>query len=71
MRWPKDVERVTGQKVRLIGTKVYVYQWNTGKKKTFLVEKLGLPCNDNNTWTIPGKGDEAMKLAIEKARSLA
>ena len=70
MRWPKEFERVSGQKVRLIGTDVYIYQWNTGKKKNFLVEKLGLPIYEQSTWTIPGKGDEAMKLAIEKAKSL-
>lgn len=70
MRWPKEFERVSGQKVRLIGTNVYIYQWNTGKKKNFLVEKLGLSIYEQNTWTIPGKGDEAMKLAIEKAKSL-
>lgn len=70
MRWPKEFERVSGQKVRLIGTDVYIYQWNTGKKKNFLVEKLGLSIYEQSTWTIPGKGDEAMKLAIEKAKSL-
>lgn len=70
MRWSKEFERVSGQKVRLIGTDVYIYQWNTGKKKNFLVEKLGLSIYEQNTWTIPGKGDEAMKLAIEKAKSL-
>lgn len=70
MRWPKEFQRVSGQKVRLIGTDVYIYQWNTGKKKNFLVEKLGLSIYEQSTWTIPGKGDEAMKLAIEKAKSL-
>ena len=70
MRWPKEFQRVSGQKVRLIGTDVYIYQWNTGKKKNFLVEKLGLSVYQQSTWTIPGKGDEAMKLAIEKAKSL-
>lgn len=70
MRWPKEFQRVSGQKVRLIGTDVYIYQWNTGKKKNFLVEKLGLSIYEQDTWTIPGKGDEAMKLAIEKAKSL-
>ena len=71
MRWPKDFERVSGQKVRLAGTKIYIYQWNTGKNKSFLVEYIGLPAHQQNTWTIPGKGDEAMRAAIEKARSLA
>lgn len=71
MRWPKDFERVSGQKVRLTGTKVYIYQWNTGKNKNFLVEHIGLPSHQQNTWTIPGKGNEAMQAAIEKARSLA
>lgn len=71
MRWPKEFERVTGQKVRLSGTKIYIYQWNTGKNKNFMVEKIGLPIHQQNTWMIPGKGDEAMKAAIEKAKSLA
>ncbi len=33
MKWPKEFERVSGQKVRLTGTKIYIYQWNTGKNK--------------------------------------
>lgn len=70
MRWPEEFERVSGQKVRLIGTQIYIYQWNSGKKKNFLVEKLGLTIHQQSTWTIPGKGDEAMKAAIEKAKSL-
>lgn len=70
MRWPKEFERVSGQKVRLTGTKIYIYQWNTGKNKNFMVEHVGLSVNQQNTWTIPGKGDEAMKTAIEKAKSL-
>lgn len=53
MRWPKEFERVSGQKVRLIGTKIYIYQWNTGKNKNFIVEKIGLPIHQQNTWTIP------------------
>ena len=71
MRWPKEFERITGQKVRLIGTKIYIYQWNNGKNKNFMIEKIGLPIHQQNTWTIPGKGDEAMRAAIEKAKSLA
>ena len=71
MRWPKEFERVSGQKVRLAGTKIYIYQWNTGKNKNFMVEQLGLSIHQQDTWTIPGKGDEAMKAAIEKAKSLA
>lgn len=71
MRWPKEFNRVSGQKVNLSGTKIFIYQWNTGKNKNFMVECLGLPLRQKNTWTIPGKGDEAMKLAIEKAKSLA
>lgn len=71
MRWPKEFERVTAQKVRLKGTDVFVYQWNTGKKKNFMIEKIGLSVYQQNTFTIPGKGDEAMILAIEKAKSLA
>lgn len=69
MRWPKEFERVSGQKVKLIGTKIYIYQWNAGKKN-FMVEHVGLSVHQQNTWTIPGKGDEAMKAAIEKAKSL-
>ena len=70
MRWPKEFERVSGQKVRLTGTKIYIYQWNTGKNKNFMIEQLGLSVHQQNTWTIPGKGDDAMKTAIEKAKSL-
>lgn len=71
MRWPKEFERISGQKVRLIGTKIYIYQWNTGKNKNFMIEKTGVSVHKQNTWTIPGKGDEAMKLAIETAKSLS
>lgn len=71
MRWPKEFERVAAQKVRLKGTNVFIYQWNTGRKKNFLVEKIGLSVYQQNTWSIPGYGNEAMKLAIEKAKSLA
>lgn len=71
MRWPKEFERVSGQKVKLSGTNVYIYQWNSGKNKNFMVEKLGLSVYEQDTWTIPGKGDEAMLSAIEKAKSLA
>ncbi len=70
MRWPKEFERVSGQKVRLIGTKIYIYQWNTGKNKNFMVEHVGLSIHQQSTWTITGKGDEAMTAAIEKAKSL-
>ena len=35
-----------------------------------MVEKCGLSPFEQNTWTIPGKGDDAMKAAIEKAKSL-
>lgn len=70
MRWPKEFERVSGQKVKLVRTKIYIYQWNTGKNKNFMVEKCGLSPFEQNTWTIPGKGDDAMKAAIEKAKSL-
>lgn len=71
MKWPKEFERVTGQKVRLIGTGIYIYQWNTGKKKNFLIEDLSRPVYQKNTWTIPGKGDLAMAAAIDKAKELA
>lgn len=71
MRWPEEFERITAQKVRLKGTGVFIYQWNKGKKKNFMVEKIGLPIYKQNTWNIPGYGDEAMKTAIEKAKSLA
>lgn len=71
MRWPKEFKRVSGQKVNLSGTKIYIYQWNAGKNKNFMVEHVGLSIHQQSTWIIPGKGDEAMKLAIEKARNLA
>lgn len=70
MRWPKEFERISGQKVKLAGTKIYIYQWNTGKNKNFLVEDCGRATHLANTWTIPGKGDEAMIAAIEKAHKL-
>ena len=67
MRFPRDFER-DGNRYFLKGTNVTVLQWNTGKNKNFMVEK-----RDNRTppVTIPGKGDEAMKKAIETAYSLA
>lgn len=71
MRWPKEFERVTAQTVRLKGTNVFIHQWNTGKKKNFMVEKTGLSIYQQNTWNIKGYGNEAMKLAIKKAKSLA
>lgn len=71
MRWPKEFIRVNGQKVKLDGTRIYIYQWNAGKNKNFMVEQCGLPVNCQNTWTIPGKGDDAMKAAIAKAKSLS
>ena len=71
MRWPKDFVRVSGQTVRLADSKVYIRQWNSGKNKNFVVEKIGLPVWQQSTWTITGKGDEAMELAICKARELA
>lgn len=70
MRWPKEFERISGQKVRLAGTKIYIYQWNTGKNKNFLVEDCSRSIHQVNTWTIPGKGDEAMMAAIAKAQKL-
>lgn len=70
MRWPKEFERISGQKVKLAGTKIFIYQWNTGRNKNFLVEDCGRSIHQANTWTIPGKGDEAMMAAIEKARKL-
>lgn len=71
MRWPKDFVRISGQTVRFGDSKVYVHQWNSGKNKNFVVEKRGLPTWQQNTWTIPGKGDEAMERAICKAIELA
>lgn len=70
MRWPKDFERDSGQTVRLIGTKIYIYQWNTGKNKNFLVENRGAKMYEQHDYTIPGKGDEAMQKAIELARNI-
>ena len=71
MRWPKEFVRVSGHTVRFGDSKVYIHQWNTGKNKNFVVEKIGLPAWQQNTWTIPGKGDEAMERAIRKAIELA
>ena len=71
MRWPKDFVRVSGQTVRFANSKVYIHQYNSGKNKNFVVEKRGLPAWQQNTWTIAGKGDEAMERAICKARELA
>lgn len=71
MRWPKDFVRISGQTVRFRDSKVYVHQWNSGKNKNFVVEKRGLATWQQNTWTISGKGDEAMERAICKAMELA
>lgn len=70
MRFPKDFIRVSGQKVRLGDSKVYIYQYNSGKNKNFMIEVLGRKPWEQSTFTIPGKGDEAMVKAIEMAYSL-
>lgn len=60
-----------GNHYNLVGTKINVYQWNSGAKANFLVEKIGLPPWEQNTWTISGTGQEARDRAIAKAFELA
>ena len=59
-----------GNHYNLVGTKINVYQWNSGTNATFMVEKLGVPVGQQNTWSIDGKGAEARDKAIAKAFEL-
>ena len=70
MRWTKEFTRVCGQKVVLNETRIYIYQWNTGKQKNFMVEDLDAKIGEKHIYTIPGKGDEAMQAAIELAKKI-
>ena len=65
-----DKVRVVEMPDRTVGTKVNVYQWNSGANATFMVEKLGVPVGQQNTWSIDGKGTEARDKAIAKAFEL-
>ena len=55
-----------GNHYNLVGTRINVYQWNTGAKANFLVEKLG-----EGTYTVHGKGAAARDAAIKMAFDLA
>ncbi|MDO4649363.1 MAG: hypothetical protein Q4B26_12005 [Eubacteriales bacterium] len=67
MRYPKDFGGWNGNKRYLTGYPVCILQWGSGKTKTFAVEVLGLSVHQNNYFPIPGKGDEALQKAIDKA----
>jgi len=71
MRWPKEFTHRSGNAYYLHRdgekAKVAIYQWNSGKNKNFRVERFVKPFIDV---VIPGKGDAAMKAAIEKAYEL-
>lgn len=72
MRWSKEFENYgSGNKHYLKGSKnlVVIIQWNTGKNKNFVVE-YGFN-HKHHIVSIPGKGDEAMKKAIELAYKVA
>ena len=60
-----------GNHYALVGTKVRVYQWNSGANANFMVELLGTKPWEQNTWTIDGKGSQARDRAIQKAMELA
>lgn len=68
MRYPKEFEYTGENRRKLTGAPVVVIQWNTGAKKNFCVERYKKPIR---LITIPGKGDEVMKKAIEKAYELS
>lgn len=55
-----------GNHYNLVGTRINVYQWNTGAKANFLVEELG-----KGTHTVHGKGAAARDAAIKMAFDLA
>ena len=61
----------SGNHFNLVGTKVRVYQWNSGKNANFMIEILGKRPFEKNTITVPGKGQEAREKAIIMAHKLA
>ena len=44
-----------GNHYALVGTKVRVYQWNSGANANFMVELLGTKPWEQNTWTMMAK----------------
>lgn len=60
-----------GNHYNLVGTGVNVYYWNSGKNSNYMVEIIGIPVNQQNTFTIPGKGETARDKAIETAFNFA
>lgn len=60
-QWKKE-----GNAYRLVGTKIKVYQWNTGAKANFLIEESG-----KGTHTVHGKGAEARDRAISMEYQMA
>ncbi len=67
MRFPKDFGGWEGNHRYLTGYPICILQWGSGKGKTFAVEVLGLSAYQQNYFPIPGRGDEAMKAAIQMA----
>lgn len=69
MRFPKEFKRNGNHYYLTTSDKcVYILQWNSGQNKNFRVERAVKPFK---SITIPGKGDEAMKLAIQTAYEVA
>ena len=64
----KQWERL-GNRYRLVGTQVEVYQWNSGKEANFLVT-AGYRNSNHRERTFP-KGEGARDAAIAYAMSLA
>ena len=60
-----------GNHFNLVGTRVRIYQYNTGKNANFMVEIIGIPVTHKSTFTIPKKGAEARDIAIKTAFILA
>lgn len=75
MRWGKEWSGWNGSNHRTLlasigGHNVLVSQYNSGAKANFTVEVCGLSVHEQNVFTIPGKGDEALKQAWAKAKEL-
>lgn len=72
MRWSKEFTNYgSGNRYYLKGSKnlVVIIQWNTGKNKCFVVE-YGFNYK-HHVVSVPGRGDEAMRKAIELAYKVA
>ena len=71
MTFREKIWERNGNHYNLIGSKVRVYFWNSGKNQTYAVEVIGIGLNEQNFWNIHGKGPEARDEAINTAIALA